>query len=226
MNIKNYLYSGLAILALSTGVSFATPSTQLWNPSTDIQAAGVWHLGIDDYFTIDDRTSGGYSYPTDIGATYGLVPRLEVGVDALLPTAVPGSQFVLNAKYGIPEDGILPAFAAGVYGFGLQPGITDQNIIYGLASRSFSFGRLSVGYFTGKAGTIGMDNKGYILTWDKQLTDKLWASVDHASGNSMLGATFYGFSWLFSPNTSIIFAYGTYNNGARPTLTTQLDINI
>lgn len=57
-------------------------------------------------------------------------------------------------------------------------------------------------------------------------TQILWACVDYASGNSILGAAFYGFSWLFAPNTSIIFGYGTYNNGAKPTVTTQLDINL
>jgi hypothetical protein len=108
----------------------------------------------------------------------------------------------------------------------LLPNITDQNVVYGVAAKSFSIGRISAGYFTGKATTIGSDNKGYILTWDKALSDKLWASVDYASGNSVLGAPFCGFSWLFAPNTSIIFGYGTYNNGAKPTVTTQLDINI
>ena len=120
----------------------------------------------------------------------------------------------------------MPALAIGGYGFGLQQNITDQNVIYGVAAKTFPLGRISIGYFAGKAATLGADNKGFILTWDKAITDKLWASVDYASGNSALGATFYGFSWLFAPNTSIIFGYGTYNNGAKPTVTTQLDINI
>ena len=226
MNIKNCLFSVLVLLIVSAGTSYATPSTQIWNPSTDIQAAGVWHLGIDDYFTVEDRTAGGYSYPTDIGLTYGLVPGLEVGVDALLPPGTPGSPLVFNAKYAIPESGAIPALALGGFGFGLQPGLTDQNVLYGLAAKSFFFGRLSVGYFSGKAATIGSDNNGFILSWDKAVSDKLWVSIDHASGRSALGATFYGFAWLFAPNTSIICGYGTYNNGAKPTLTTQLDINL
>jgi hypothetical protein len=86
-------------------------------------------------------------------------------------------------------------------------------------------GRITAGYFTGNDKAL-LDPTGIILAWDKSLTDKLWVSIDHAGGKSALGATFYGFSWVFSPNTSVSFGYGTYNNGAKPTVTTQLDINI
>ena len=232
MNVRNYLFdfAVLFLVALS-GMCFATPSTQIWNPSTDIQAKGSWHLGIDDYVTVDDRVSGGYSFPTDYGLTYGLLPGLEIGFDALFPQAVPGSSMVLNAKYGVPENGPLPSFAIGGYGFGLQSGVTDQNIIYGVAARTFPLGRITAGYFAGNekllVDTAGVkDNAGLILTWDKMLTDRLWACVDYAGTNSAVGAAFYGVSWLFAPNTSVIFGYGTYNNGAKPTVTTQLDINL
>jgi len=220
------LVVSLASMILASGV-FATPSTQIWNPSTDIQSLGSWHLGIDDYFTVEDRTSGGYNYPTDLGLTYGLLPGLEVGIDELSPQAGPGSQLVFNAKYGIAENGALPALAIGGYGFGLLKGQTDQNVIYGVAAKTFApLGRLSAGYFQGNSSTIGSDNGGVILTWDKMINDKLWTCVDYAGGNSVLGALFGGVSYYFSPNTSIIFAYGKYNNGAKPTITTQLDINI
>ena len=218
-------FSLFFLVALS-GMSFATPSTNIWNPSTDIQAVGGWHLGIDDYFTVEEKTSGGYQTPTDVGLTYGLLPGLEAGIDVFLPQAISASPLVFNAKYGIPESGSLPALAVGGFGFGLTKGITDQNAIYGIAAKLFPLGRISAGYFTGNSATIGAENKGFILAWDKALTDKLWTSVDYASGNSTLGATFYGFSWLFASNTSIIFAYGTYHNGIKPTVTTQLDINL
>lgn len=218
---------GLFFLVALSGMSFATPSTQIWNPSADIQATGVWHLGIDDYFTIEDRTNGGWSAPTDIGITYGLVPGVELGVDVFMPQALPGSQLAFNAKFGISESEIMPALALGGFGFGLAKGVNDMNVIYGVAAKTTPLGRLSFGYFTGNEVTIGVDNKGFILTWDKTLTDKLWVCIDHASGTSTLGATFYGFSWLFAPNISVIFAYGTYNAaGVKPTITTQLDINL
>ena len=226
MEKKVVSLAGLLVFVILVSGTFATPSTQIWNPSTDIQALGSWHLGIDDYFTVEDRTSGGYNYPTDLGVTYGVLPGLEVGIDELSPQAVPGSQLVFNAKYGIVENGAMPALAVGGYGFGLLPGMTDQNVIYGVAAKTLALGRLSAGYFQGKAGTIGSDNGGVILTWDKMITDKLWACVDYAGGNSALGALFGGVSYAFSSNTSVILAYGKYNNGAKPTITTQLDINI
>lgn len=225
---KHYNWAVFLLIALA-GVSYATPSTNIWNPSTDIQATGVMHLGIDNYFTLDGPVQGGYAFPTDTGLTYGIFPGLEIGLDAFLPQTAP---FVFNAKYGVGETGMLPALAVGGFGFGTQPGVTDQNVIYGVGSKVFpAVGRITAGYFTGNDKVLldptgAKDNSGLILAWDKSVTDKLWLSVDYAGSKSALGATFYGFSWIFSSNTSVIFGYGTYNNGAKPTVTTQLDINI
>jgi len=227
--MKKYLFrTNLLLLIILAGAGWATPSTQIWNPSTDIQAVKVWHLGIDNYFTTVGPAEGGYAFPTDLGLTYGVFPGLEIGLDAFLPQTSP---FVFNAKYGVPEKDLIPALAFGGFGFGTQAGVTDQNVIYALTAKTFPFGRLSAGYFAGNEKVLvdpsgSADNKGIILTWDKAFTEKFWACVDYAGTKSALGATFYGFSWLFNPNTSIIFGYGTYNSGNQPTVTAQLDINI
>ncbi len=227
--MMKYCLCSLVGVLFFVGVGFATPSTQIWNPSTDIQATGTYHLGIDNYFTKVGSTQGGYAFPTDLGLEYGLVPGLEIGFDAFLPQ---NSPLVLNAKYGVGESGVLPSVAVGGFGFGTDPGITDQNVIYAVTAKTLPIiGRLSAGYFTGNEKVLldpsgQKDNSGIILTWDKAINDKLWACVDYAGSKSALGATFYGFSWLFASNTSVIFGYGTYNNGALPTFTTQMDINI
>jgi hypothetical protein len=226
MRITYYILFILVIFIASA--CFATPSTQIWNPSTDIQARGTWHLGIDNYFTTVGPAAGGYAYPTDMGITYGLLPGLEIGLDVFLPQSSP---FAFNLKYGITEAALMPALAVGGFGFGTQIGVTDQNVLYGVAAKTFPSGRLSVGYFIGNQKLLvdpsgAGDNKGIILTWDKQVNDKLWACIDYAGTKSFLGSIFYGFTWLFAPNTSIIFAYGTYHNGIKPTVTTQLDINL
>jgi hypothetical protein len=224
------LLVGLVVSAVPVSVAFATPSTQIWNPSTDIQATGTFHLDIDNYFTVDDVSSGGYAFPTDVGLTYGALPGFEIGVDSFLPQPNRStSSLVANAKYGIPENGIIPALALGGFNFGSHS--LDQNVVYGVAAKAFSFGRLSAGYFVGNDKALvdpsgNKDNAGPILTWDKQVTDKFWACVDYAGTKSALGATFYGGSWAFSSNTSLLAAYGTFNNGAKPVVTTQLDINI
>ncbi|HTY13555.1 MAG TPA: hypothetical protein VMD02_05150 [Candidatus Omnitrophota bacterium] len=221
---------GLVLMAVAMGSgAFGTPSTQIWNPSTDIQARGTMHLGIDNYFTIEGPAAGGYAFPTDLGLTYGLLPGLEIGVDAFLPQTSP---LVFNAKYAIAESDNLPAVALGGFGFGTQKDITDQNVFYGVIAKTFPMiGRLSAGYFSGNEKLLvdpsgNKDNAGMMLTWDKMITDKLWACVDYAGTKSVLGSTFYGFSWAFASNTSVLFGYGTYNNGAKPTLTSQMDINI
>ncbi|MCX5750406.1 MAG: hypothetical protein NT099_01845 [Candidatus Saganbacteria bacterium] len=216
----------LASILLS-GICFATPSTQIWNPSTDIQTTGTYHFGIDNYATLVPPSDGGYAFPTDFGLTYGALPGLEVGIDLFAPQENPA---YFNLKYGIPEAEKLPAFAVGGYNFGTKTEVTDQNIVYGLIAKTFPLGRLSAGYFSGNPNLLvdnngNKDNAGLILTWDKYINDKLWLCIDYAGTKSVIGSTFYGLSWAFSSNTSVLFAYGTWNNGAKPTVTTQLDIN-
>lgn len=218
------LMFGVFVFSSLVGVSYATPSTQIWNPSTDIQATGVGHFGIDNYFTLSGAPGADYAFPTDVGLTYGVLPGLEAGFDVFEPQAAP---LTFNLKYSLPEKDLMPAIAVGGFGFGTMVGTTDQNVVYGLVAKTFGFGRISAGYFSGNEKVLGAkENAGLILTWDKVVNDKLWLCVDYAGTKSALGATFYGFSWAFSPNTSVLFAYGTYNNGAKPTVTTQLDINI
>jgi hypothetical protein len=216
--------------SLST-ISSATPSTQIWNPSTDIQAVKTWHLGIDNYFSVKDNKDNPVAFPTDVGLTYGLVKNLEVGIDFFEPSANP-VQF--NAKYGFSEKEVIPAIAFGLCNAGIKKDVTDYNIIYGVVAKTFNpIGRLSLGYYSGNKKLLVDEigdkaNTGLIATWDKAISDKVWASLDYASGKSWYGSTSLGFSYLFAPNTSIIFAYTIYNNDKitlNNTVTTQLDIN-
>jgi hypothetical protein len=239
MKKTNVLIIAVSIVIVSSMACFATPSTQIWNPSTDIQAAGTTHLGIDNYWTVAGANDNGYGVPVVYGLEYGVNSNLEVGVDAWTPVALGGGSnntlYTVNAKYGVVENDGMPAYALGAMNFGFnidgdkRP--IDQSLWYALAAKTFSFGRLTGGYYTGNDHVLlnnngDKANTGFIATWDKAITDKLWACVDYASGYSAYGSTFYGVSWGFSSNTSVIFGYGTYNNGARPTVTTQLDINI
>ena len=169
----------MTLVVTAAGAAMATPSTQVWIPSTDIQGYKTLHLGIDNYF----RASGvSKSAPSpgatrdanimDIGLTAGVLPfekiQMEVGFDYLAIANDPNDNhpFSGNFKLGTPEDSICkfsPAFAIGMYNVGPTqnagnaPFVTSgQNIIYALAAKTLpvfgsvpSLGRFSAGYYRG-----------------------------------------------------------------------------
>lgn len=243
-----------AILAGTATVGLATPSTQVWIPSTDIQAFNTWHLGLDNYVRAsgDGRFTPGERDPNiyDAGITVGVLPfetvKAEIGADYLVNgTAYDDDPFYLNAKVGIPEDALAahsPALAVGGFNFGANskedsPTRTDQNIIYGLVSRTLPvLGRISVGYYTGNEDILLDKNGeecagGILLSWDRtmsEISDKLWLAVDYQGGDNALGALSFGMAWAFSKNVSVIFGYDVWNEpslAGSNTFTTQVDIN-
>lgn len=191
----------VGLLAAGASVSRATPSTQIWIPSTDIQPFGVPHFGLDGYF----RASGHGYYEAgqrdpdmfDSGLTVGMLPfqaiQMEVGVDYLstfsgLPTDDHPVSF--NAKLGTPESTLFansPALAVGGYNFGVKThdsALTDQNIFYVLMSKNLpelcdlpSLGRVSAGWYIGRdqvlTGPGGSlgNNRGLLLSWDRTLSE-------------------------------------------------------
>jgi len=222
----------------SLPVAFATGSTQIWIPSTDIQGFLNPHLGIDNYIRTEKDANGVIgSGIYDAGLTMGVLPfhkvQLEVGADYLSMgdnnLASPGKNYdghpiYFNAKLGFPEDSLFkfcPAIAFGAYNFGTKKDLTDYNITYALLAKTIPFiGRLSAGYYIGNEKLLIDDlgnkaNSGLLLSWDRAMTeisDKLWLAVDYQGGQNYLGALNVGFSWAFSKNVSVIFGYDIYNN--------------
>ncbi len=243
--MKSFPHLTAALLAAVPALALATPSTQIWNPSTDVQPYSVWHVTSDTYV----RTSKSGSVTNnvyDAGLTIGVLPfeklQLETGFDYVgtgTNSPADGRPLYFNAKLGVPENSLTPgspAIAVGGFGFGTKAGLTTQNIAYALVAKSFFLGRLSAGYYRGSRRVLVDEtgqaaNEGMILTWDrsmKEISDKLWFAIDYASGRSANGALNIGFSWQFAKSTSVIFAYDIYNNkqtGGKGTITIQLDIN-
>ena len=62
---------------------FATPSTQIWIPSTDVQGFGVIHLGWDSYIkTKQDTVNHGFEGSvTNGGITVGVLPFKKLGLE-------------------------------------------------------------------------------------------------------------------------------------------------
>lgn len=157
-----------------------------------------------------------------------------------------------NAKLGIPEGAFgqyFPGIAVGGYMVGTKddgearagrdpkPG-TDYNIAYAKVAKTFEpLGRFSVGYYRGNKKLLVDENgneeeDGVLLCWERvmsEISDKLWLSVDYMGGDNSLGAVSYGFSWKFSPNVSVIFAYVDQTNDklafVEDWFTVQVDID-
>jgi len=238
-SISRTLMMAMALTVATTGVAMATPSTQIWIPSTDIQAFKTLHLGIDNY----TRTSGSGSRPNvyDLGLTAGVLPfekvQAEIGIDYITngDDTYDSNPLYFNAKVATPEAALFsvsPALAVGIYGAGTKSDLTDQNVVYGLVAKTLPVvGRLSAGYYKGNDKVIGSEDDGVLLSWDRtlsEISDKLWAAVDYQGGDNALGALSFGVSWAFSPNVSVIVGYDIYNDNAlagEDTFTTQLDIN-
>jgi hypothetical protein len=245
------ILAGLALTVAASTAALATPSTQIWIPSTDVQAYKTVHLGIDNYVRAD-REDNGSRFPNlyDIGLTAGVLPfekvQMEVGIDYMSNgTSYDNYPLYFNAKIGTPENSLFkysPAVAIGGYNFGTNSDSgsllrTDQNIVYALAAKTFPVaGRLSAGYFTGNDKVLldqngKKENDGLLLSWDRampEISDKLWAAVDYQGGDSAMGALSFGLSWAFTKDVSLIIGYDIYNNdkvAGKDTFTTQLDIN-
>lgn len=189
----------LTLVTLGSGAK-ATPSTQIWIPSTDIQPFNVWHLGLDNYFRVSDK---GHFTPDqrdpnvyDAGITVGVLPfdtlKAEVGADYLVNgTGYDDNPFYFNAKLGIAEEALCtnsPALAVGGFNFGTESKKssafrTDQNIVYGLAAKTVpafggmpSLGRFSAGYYSGNDKVLldqdgDKANTGVLLSWDRTLSE-------------------------------------------------------
>lgn len=237
----------LALLCFSATAANATPSTQIWIPSTDIQKHNTFHLNFDNYVPVEKEASGLWKAPVSvIGPTMGVFSndkvQAEAGFDIIKAGLKPAdsSPLYLHAKVATPEGSLgagSPALALGGYNFGTQKNVTDQDIVYGLAAKNISkLGRLSAGYYVGNEKALIDENlkkanTGVLLSWDRSITeisDKLWAAVDYQGGDSALGALSFGASWNFAANTSVIFGYDIYNNSkmaGKNTYTIQTDIN-
>ena len=94
--IKQIILSISFLLVCMNTIVTGTPSTQIWIISTDLQKFKTLHLGIDNYFRLENQAyhSRGAGI-FDCGLTAGVLPfkklQAEVGIDYLLDKV--GCQF-------------------------------------------------------------------------------------------------------------------------------------
>jgi hypothetical protein len=199
-NMVKILSLAMLIVAAAAGAALATPSTQIWIPSTDIQAFKTLHLGIDNYFRASSEPYGRDANVMDIGLTAGILPfekiQAEIGFDYLTIAQNPNENhpFSFNAKIGTPEDSLFkfsPALAVGIYNCGptnygkfdeagnpRAPLITSgQNIVYGLVARTLPIvGRISAGGYHGSQRALvdkngNSANDGFLASWDRTISE-------------------------------------------------------
>ena len=199
--VAKIIIQATALTLGASGIAWATPSTQIWIPSTDVQAFGTIHLGIDNYVRSSGVSKTGQPAPYrdpnvyDIGPEVGFLPfgklQGELGFDYLGNATEPNDNhpWSANIKFGTPEDSLFkysPAIAVGAYNLGpslsraVAPSVTSgQNIIYVLAAKTIPvMGRLSAGYYRGSeralvsdATTLNAANDGLLLSWDRTMSE-------------------------------------------------------
>lgn len=244
------------LLAVTVSASFltvesvwATGTTHIWAPSTDIQTFKMWHITCDLYLpTQQDAAGNRLPAVTNVGLTVGILPfkklNAEIGFDhkSGLGT-IDNYPLYGNFKLGIPENAygkLFPAVAIGILDVGIKKDWTDYNVIYGKIAKSIavngtSLGRFSFGYFEGNEklllGDKGeKDNGGVMAAWERtvsEISDKLWVCLDYMGTKSSYGSFNFGASWKFAPNVGLIGGYDLYNNSSlADTFTLQVDIDI
>jgi hypothetical protein len=172
--------------AVSAGTAYATPSTQIWIPSTDIQPYKTFHLNLDTYIrsgkedpaNLTGAVPGQNLPPVYVfGPTAGVSPfekiQAEVGFDLIYGGAntnvgLDKYPFYGHFKIGVPEDNTWkPAIAVGMYNIGTKSGdvrkgelATNQDIAYGLIAKTLPvMGRLSAGGYLGNKKVLVTDEK-------------------------------------------------------------------
>lgn len=232
------------LFLLGTGereLAYATPSTTYWTPATaDVQPYGVWHLGIDNYFTLTTKGGRIASLPTDAGLTVGVLPyknvQLEVGVDIFEPTTDP---LYFNAKLGTPEGALFPGCPAvniGIFNVGTDAkvtdgdGRTDYRILHVMAGKTvpMGWGRIHAGWYAGnkkalvgnngqKANTgfmIGYD-RGFLPAKDDQGNYNRWVlAADYASGKNAIGGGGLGVYYYYTRAISLLTGPVWFNEPA------------
>jgi hypothetical protein len=177
----------LLISVLSFNVLYATPTTLIWAPSTDIQPYNRIHIGYDLYAPIKSKNSNDLNnYVLQVwGPTFSLLSdkpednllgrvwkpldkiMAETGFDYKkgLGSFYDSTPWYFHFKLGAVEDSYfkyMPAVAIGSYDMGTRSNRTNNNVWYGRIAKTANIGKVNLGRFSG----------GYFVGNGKLLKDK------------------------------------------------------
>jgi hypothetical protein len=237
MKLARIMATASVMVVLASSIAMATPTAQIWIPSTDAKALKETTINLINIARFSNAADAGPNYYM-VGVTTGVLPfeavKLEVGLDYMTTgtkAKIDDNPFYFNAKLATAEDlGFkgMPAFAVGAFNLGTydKPEVglsTRQNIAYALAAKTIPvIGRISAGGYYGAkralangTNTIDTDmNSGLMLSWDRTITevsDKLWAAVDYMSGNNGNGQLGIGGSWAFNKQITLLVGVQIFN---------------
>src|SRR4030066_2562751 len=205
-NLTRFISTVFLTGVIGAASAYATPSTHVWAPSTDIQAFGVAHITSDIYVPVKKLSGARQGTITNLGLTVGVLPYEKVGLEVGFDHIEGQYPIYLNAKLGIPENAygdFFPAIAVGGYSIGQKSDVTDYNIYYGKVAKTIGpVGRFSVGYYTGNDELLLDENgksseNGVLICWERtisEISDNLWVAIDYMGGDSSAGALSYGFA--------------------------------
>jgi hypothetical protein len=160
-----------------SGLAFATPSTLIWTPSTDIQPYKKIHLGADIYAPTTSKGTNADNYdqhnyvlqvygpvfsllsdkPEDniLGKVWSPLGKVmaETGFDYKkgLGSFYDSTPLYFHFKFGVSEDAYfknMPAFAVGCYDMGTRSHRTDNNVWYFRGAKTVNAGKFNLGRFS------------------------------------------------------------------------------
>jgi hypothetical protein len=222
----------------------ATPTSVFWtNCTTDVQAVGIPHITVDNYFSVGNRTANGSSFPPDIGLTYGLFSwkdiSCEIGTDYICGIKDP---WLFNGKLGIDEGKLFsssPSFSVGVFNLGTSHE-TNQAVLDAVIGHSLpcDLGRLFLGLFHGKRA-VGKHRSGWMAGYQKSFYtvkdaegndySKWEFSADYSSGKNLNGGGGFALSYYFTPKINLqsgpVWFTDTHANG-RWKWSVQLNVDV
>jgi hypothetical protein len=223
-----------ALLTLSIGSLLATPTSIFWtNCTTDVVAKEVFHIDVDNYFSLGNRTKNGSSFPPDVGLTYGLFSwdgiGSEIGADYMGGIKNP---WLFNGKLALTEDILFqyaPSISVGFFDLGTAHD-TNLGVIDAVIGRTlpWDMGRLFLGLFHGKRA-LGKHRSGWMAGYEKSFCSKWQFLADYSSGKNLNGGGGFAVAYYFTPKISLetgpVWFRDTANNG-RWKWSLQLDIDI
>jgi hypothetical protein len=229
---------------MSPLLAFATPSSVFWtNCTTDVQPYGTLHFGVDNYFSVGNRTKNGSSFPVDIGLEGGLFScygiSSEGGVDYLGGVSDP---LLFNGKVGVEEGKLFtnaPSFSIGVFDIGTTRA-TNFSVVDAVIGHTLpqNIGTLYLGVYKGKRA-LGNRRSGWMVAYQKSFCNcsdakgtsyaKWQLCADYASGKNAIGGGGFGVTYAFTQAISIltgpVWFTDTRQNG-RWKWSLQLDITL